>query len=168
MRKLMAAAAATATLSGCVQSDPNVYGPYETGQPAYTETGVITSARSVDINSNGGTGIGAVTGAFAGGVLGAQLGPGRSSRRYGRYGYRHSSSAGVVSALGAIGGALVGGLVGAAIERDVTRAKGTEYIIKLDDGQLVTIVQASEPLDVGERVFVQIPQRGRTRVVPAG
>jgi len=162
MRLFVIAIATTTALSGCVQTSPNVYDPYSVGQAAYTETGVVTASRQVEIASAGGTGIGATVGALAGGIAGSQIGPSRRNR-FGRR-YRRG---GAVSALGALGGALVGGLIGAAIERDVTREIATEYVVKLDDGTLITVVQGSQSIGLGQRVFVQIPDRGRARIVPA-
>lgn len=162
MRQLIIALATATALAGCVQTSPNVYDPYGVGQAARTEMGVITASRPVEISSQGGTGIGATVGALAGGIAGAQIGP----SSYGHYGHRHSYlSAG--SALGAVGGALVGGLIGAAIERDVTRQTATEYVVKLDNGRLITIVQGAEPIAPGRRVFLQNPSDGRARIVPA-
>lgn len=165
MRPLIVATATAAALalSGCVQTSPNVYEPYAVGQVAYTEMGVVASARTVEIaGPPGGTGIGATVGAVAGGIAGAQIGP----SSYSHYGHRHRYlSAG--SALGALGGAVVGGLLGAAFEHEVTRQQATEYIVRMDDGSMVTIVQGAAPIPVGQRVFLQTAERGRARLVPA-
>jgi outer membrane lipoprotein SlyB len=160
---MMIVAASTVALSGCVQTSPNVYEPSAIGQVAYAEMGVVTSARPVEVAGRpGGTGIGAVVGAIAGGVAGAQIGPSSYSHR----GHRHRyTSAG--SALGSVGGALLGGLLGAALEQEVTRQMATEYTVQLDDGQMITIVQGAQPIAAGQRVFLQTPQRGRARIVPA-
>jgi len=162
MRLFVIAIATATALSGCVQTNPNVYDPYTVGQASLTETGTIQASRQVEISSAGGTGIGAAVGALAGGIAGSQIGP---SRR-GHYGHRYRRNS-AVSALGALGGAVVGGLIGAAIERDVTRHIATEYVVRLDDGTLITVIQGSEPIALGQRVFVQVPERGRARIVPA-
>lgn len=163
MRLTLFAAIAATSLSGCAyQTGPNVYEPYAVGQAAQTELGVVQSARPVEVSSQGGTGIGATVGAVAGGIAGAQIGPSRYHHR--GHSHRYLSAG---SALGALGGALVGGLIGAAIERDVTRQTATEYIVRLDDGSMITIVQGSQPLAPGQRVFLQTPYRGRARIVPA-
>jgi len=162
MRMIIAAGAVATALSGCVQSSPNTYSSYEVGQAAYTQMGVVTGSRPVEISTPGGTGIGATVGALAGGIAGAQIGP----SSYSHYGHRHRYlSAG--SALGALGGALVGGLIGAAIEQDVTRQTATEYVVKLDDGQLITLVQVGQPIPPGQRIFLQSAQSGRARIVPS-
>lgn len=162
MRRFIIAAAAIAGLSGCVQSSPNAYNPYEIGQAAQTQMGIVTATRPVEISTPGGTGIGATVGAVAGGIAGAQIGP----SSYSHYGHRHRYlSAG--SALGSLGGALLGGILGAAIEQNITRQAATEYVVKLDDGRLITLVQGAESIRPGQRVFVQIPYNGRARITPA-
>ena len=160
----IALAAALAT-SGCVhQTSPNSYDPYAVGQAAYTEMGVIRSTRPVQVQNDrpGGSGVGAALGGFAGAVAGSQIGPSSYSHRGHRHGY--TSAASVV---GTIGGAIVGGLIGAAIEQDLSRQTATEYVVQMDDGALITIVQGAQPLAPGQRVFVQTPNRGRARIVPA-
>lgn len=162
MRKIAVAAIAALALAGCAQTGPDVYSPYEVGAVAHTEMGVVTAARPVEVSSRGGTGIGAMVGAVAGGVAGSQIGP----SSYSHYGHRHRYTS-AASALGAVGGALIGGLLGAAIERDVTRQTAMEYIVRLDDGAMIAVVQGSRPLAPGQRVFVQTPDRGRARLIPA-
>lgn len=166
MIRLPAAAFLSAlVLSGCVhQTSPNVYDPYAAGQAAYTQMGVVRASRPVTVQNDrpGGTGIGAALGGFAGAVAGSQIGPSRY--RHHGHSHRYTSAASVA---GTIGGALVGGLLGAAIERDVTRQTATEYVVQMDDGSLVTIVQGAAPLAPGQRVFVQMPEYGRARIVPA-
>ena len=162
MRSIILAATTAIALAGCAQTSPNVYSPYEVGAVAYTEMGTVAGVRPVEVSSPAGTGIGATVGALAGGIAGAQIGP----SSYGHRGHRHHYTS-AASALGALGGALIGGLIGAAVERDVTRQTALEYTVRLDDGALITIVQGEQSLAVGQRVFLQTPQRGRARLVPA-
>lgn len=163
MRLFVIAATTAVALSGCVQTSANVYEPYAVGQAAYTEMGVVTASRPVEVASRGGTGIGAVVGAVAGGIAGSQIGP---SRSYNRRGYRRRGSS-AASALGTLGGAVIGGLIGAVIETEASRQTATEYVVRLDDGSLVTIVQGSQPIATGQRVFLQTPGQGRARIIPA-
>ena len=54
------------------------------------------------------------------------------------------------------------------IEQEAKRQPAMEYIIRDDQGNLVTIVQGVEPvLTIGQRVFVQEGRSGRGRVIPA-
>ena len=159
--------AASTAISGCAyQTSANTYDPRAVGQVAYTDMGVVRASRPVEVvNDNpAGTGIGAAVGGFAGAVAGSQIGP---SRRYGRYGRRHHDYSSAGSVLGTIGGAIAGAVVGAVIEREASRSMATEYVIQLDDGEVITIVQGDSPIPPGQRVFVQMPEYGRARIVPA-
>jgi len=63
---------------------------------------------------------------------------------------------------------IVGGLIGSAIENDLSRRIITEYVVQLDDGSLVTIVQENETFTPEQRVFLQTTQGGYGQLVPAG
>ena len=159
-----AALAALIALSGCAyQTSPNVYDPYSIGQAAYTEMGVIRAARPVEVSSDNpaGSGVGMAIGGIAGAVAGSQLGP----SHYRHYGHKHRYTS-TGSALGTIGGALAGALVGAVLERELSRQTATEYVVQMDDGALITLVQGAQPIPPGQRVFVQTPSYGRARIVP--
>lgn len=165
IRLTVLALAASFAVAGCAhQTSPNVYDPYSAGQAAYTEMGVVRASRPVEImnDSPGGSGVGAALGGFAGAVAGSQLGPSHYS--HGRHRHRYTSTG---SVLGTIGGAVAGALVGAVVERELSRQVATEYVVQMDNGQLVTIVQGSQPIPPGQRVFVQSPDYGRARIVPA-
>ena len=158
MRLLLLATVTTFALSGCVQTNSSGLQPASYGYALSTEAGVVTSKRPVEV-STGGTGLGGAIGAFAGGIAGSQIGPSRSRR-----GYRRSNAA---SALGAFGGIIIGGLIGSAIENDLSRRIITEYVVKLDDGSLVTIVQENGTLTPGQRVFLQTTRGGLGQLVPS-
>lgn len=161
MRPILIASALAVTLTGCVQHNPNGYNTYAIQRAVQTETGTVTAIRSVQIASQD-TGLGAALGAMAGGIAGSQIGP----SSYSHNGHRHRyTSAG--SALGALGGALVGGLIGAAIERDINKVTATEYVVQMDDGSTVTIVQENSPIAAGQRVLLQTAGDGSGRLVPA-
>ncbi len=160
MRFLILATATAIALSGCVQHSAGGLQSASYGRAIATETGVVTSKRPVEL-STGNTGLGATVGALAGGIAGSQIGPGRSRRR------GFSSSARAVSALGALGGAVLGGLIGNVIENDLSRKLGAEYVVKLDDGSLVTIVQENGTIEPGQRVFLQTTRGGFGQLVPS-
>src|SRR5690606_19653792 len=68
------------------------------------------------------------------------------------------------SAAAAVVGAVVGGLAGAAAEEGLTRKDGLEITVKLDNGNMVAVVQeADEQFHPGERVRL-IESGGTTRV----
>jgi outer membrane lipoprotein SlyB len=59
---------------------------------------------------------------------------------------------------------VAGGVAGAAIEEGVTRQKGLEITVKLDNGRMIAITQAAdEQFRPGERVRV-LTGGGVTRV----
>lgn len=137
-----------------------------------TMIGRVISARPVTVkntDSLGQNGTGIVGGAFMGGAAGGLASNNNSDR-------------------GAmiVGGAVLGSLVGAVIERSASKAKGIEYIIKIDTSSLtdqyyegtaimrnavssartsgiLTIVQGQDnPLEEGQEVYVILsPNRAR-------
>jgi len=68
------------------------------------------------------------------------------------------------STVGAILGAVAGGMAGSAIEERVSKKDGVEITVKLDNGQLVAIVQeADEEFHPGEQVRI-LSRAGTSRV----
>ncbi len=118
-------------LAGCTESPNSVSrGTANTVQPVYF--GRITSVQAVDIA--GRPRLGAITGAIIGGTAGAVLG---------------SSPGATVG--GAAGGAAVGGAAGASERRN-----GVEFVIRLDNGDTVSVVQQGNANEwrVGDRVRI--------------
>jgi len=138
--------ASTVLLAGCPASTSG--GAYTRNQARQTQEvqlGVVESVREVQIEGTK-TPIGAGAGAVVGGVAGSTLGRGRGST------------------VGAVVGAVAGGLAGAAIEEGVTRKKGLEITVKLDNGRLIAVTQeADENFRPGERIRV-LTGGGVTRV----
>ena len=94
------------------------------------------------------SGLGGLAGGIMGFALGSTIGGG--------------SGKGVARAAGTVAGAAAGG----AIEEDATRQKGLEITIKLDNGQVVSIVQAAdEKFDEGDLVRVLRRPDGSARVI---
>ena len=136
-------------LGGCTSSySPNTVDSSSVGSVNRVVPGVILSARNVTIRSDGrtaGAGVGAIAGAVGGSALG-------TSTREGL--------------LGGLAGAVIGGLVGSVAGDAVGNETGAEYIIRLNDGQTVTVVQGVEPaLAAGQRILV-VYDRRRTRIIP--
>lgn len=123
-------------LGACATNvSPDTYSVGSVGQVNRSVRAKIVNARAVDLQ--GTQGLGATAGAVAGGVAGSAAGSGRGS------------------ALGAIGGAVVGGIGGAMLEQHATARQGMEYVVQTSNGNLMTIVQGSEPkLHEGQNVFV--------------
>lgn len=127
-------------LAGCSSQSDQESLLGDAGTLYHVTEGRVLAVREVEIDeetSNLGTLAGGLAGGFSGGVaLGGQLGP---------------------------GGALVGGAVGAAvgylIEEAVTDRDGIEYVVLMEDGRAVTIVQEFEadrdPIPENSEVYVQ-------------
>ena len=130
---LMAGATGCGTIPGLGSKD------YERDQvrgEQIVRVGVVDSIRDVNIEGTR-SGVGAAAGGVTGGVIGSTIGQGKGS------------------VVGAVVGAVAGGLAGAATEQAVTKQKGVELTIRLDNGQYVAITQApDETLVVGDAVKI--------------
>ena len=118
-------------LGGCAEQPNSVSrSTANTVQPVYF--GRITNVQAVDIA--GRPRLGAITGAIIGGTAGAVLG---------------SSPGATVG--GAAGGAAVGGAAGASERRN-----GVEFVIRLDNGDTVSVIQQGNASEwrVGDRVRI--------------
>lgn len=81
------------------------------------------------------SGVGAVGGAVAGGVLGHQIGKGDGNT------------------VATVGGAIAGGVLGHQIEKKMKKKKVWDVVVKLDDGSTKTATYAERPgFGVGDRV----------------
>ena len=133
-------------LAGCATSNSGgVYSREETRQTKTVKMGVVESVRTVKIEGTK-SGVGAVTGAAVGGIAGNSVGGGRGKL------------------LTTVIGAVAGGLAGNAVEEKVTEADGLEITVKLENGNLIAIVQeADEQFHPGDHVRL-IEGGGVTRV----
>ncbi|MBJ7308948.1 glycine zipper 2TM domain-containing protein [Rugamonas sp. CCM 8940] len=140
-------AAVTVTLGGCVVA-PNSGSVYSARQAQNEQTvrmGTVESVREVSIDK-GNSGTGTLSGAALGGLAGAAVGGGRGS-----------IATGIV-------GAVAGGMIGNKVESDISKGKGIEITVRLDNGDLRAIVQdADEAFRAGERVRLLSDGR-KTRV----
>jgi outer membrane lipoprotein SlyB len=124
-------------ISGCTASTEATYDPKDVGRAAETASGSIVASRLVDVRGEASN-----TGALAGGALGAA-----------------GSGLAFESGWAALIGAVVGAGVGYATERTVNARQGVEYVIDLDDGRTITLVQNrggdDAPIEPGTLVLVQ-------------
>lgn len=141
-RRFLAAALALTAVgllaAGCATPPPGgrYVGPGDVGRASHSETGTVVSSRDVLVRSDGRGG--AVVGAIAGGATGAALG---------------GDTGGSIA--GGLAGALIGGILGSEIEKSSSAQEGIEYVIELDSGRTVTVVQdASRYYEPGTRVRV--------------
>lgn len=140
--------------TGCERNiSANTYNARTIGASMRTYPGVIVSMRQVKIeegdcledNKTGG-----VMGAVAGGALGSAIGKGSGNT--------------IATATGAIAGAMAG----AYAERSLKTQDGFEYTVKLQSGELRTVVQGKDTsLYPGQNVMLIEDPRGRSRLVPA-
>lgn len=134
-------------LGGCVHNtSPNVYSAGEFGVANKVKKGVVIAKRMIKIETP--SDFGGIAGAAGGAAAGSMIG-GKTA----------------VNVVGGVGGAVVGGIVGHELDKAVNRRTGYEYIIKLVDGQTISIAQEkSVQLAVGQHVL--IIYGAMTRVVP--
>jgi outer membrane lipoprotein SlyB len=140
------AVALVAVVAGCGPTySPNTYSGAAVQQANKVEQGVVVGVREVAVSVTGG--VGAISGAAAGGITGAQVGTG------------------AISALSALGGSLLGGVVGATAEKVTSDTRAFEYIVRKPNAELVSVTQKDEkPLEIGARVLVIAG--AQARIVP--
>jgi len=134
-------------LTGCYtpSSSGAVYTSGQTGREQTVRMGVVESVRQVTIEGTRGE-VGTLAGGAVGAIAGSDAGRGKGS------------------SVGSILCAVAGGAVGSAIERGVTKQKGVEITVRLDNGELRAIAQeADEEFRPGERVRL-VTGGGKTRV----
>ncbi|MDR1267118.1 MAG: hypothetical protein LBJ70_01905 [Holosporales bacterium] len=143
-------------LAGCArQISSNVYSERHVGEASFSYQGTIISVRKVLVGSEKleENVAGGAVGAVGGGLLGSQFGKGEGKT--------------AMTALGVVGGAVGGAMAQKALREQ----EALEYVVKLTNGQIVTVVQGLEdPLPSGAPVLVIMGQAGRSRVVrdPSG
>jgi outer membrane lipoprotein SlyB len=141
MHRTACCVALMVSVAACSHPSSTTYGDSEVGQTMETSQGSVVSSRVVDVAGEPGfigAGAGAAVGAAGGGL--AVNGP--------------------ASLLVAIVGGLVGAGIGYMAEKRISDRDGIEYLLQMDDGRLVTLVQNREdgeqPLADGTPVLVQL------------
>lgn len=126
-----------AGLSACAPNiSTNSYNSSDIGSANTVKRGVVISKRPITINNNSGAGglAGAATGAAAGSMIGGNS---------------------ATNIIGAIGGAVVGGVAGNAIDSSINQHQGYQYIVRLNNGRTVAVVQTNEMVfSIHQRVLV--------------
>ena len=125
------------TLSACVVAPDsgNVYRSGEAQNEQSVRFATVDSVREIMIDK-GASGAGKLGGSALGALAaGSNIGRGNGS------------------AAAAVLGAIAGGIIGDNVEANLTKTKGIEITVKLENGELRAIVQdADETFKVGERV----------------
>ena len=151
---IFAAAVLALGVAGCSHQTSSTYNATEVGRVIDTSRAVVLSSRVVDISGEGeqsgyGPLLGGATGASAGYLIG-------------------DSDAGHI--IGSVLGGLIGAGLGWATEESIDSRQGIEYVLRLDSGKDVTLVQNRQsdenPLPVGTSVLIQ-RGNGYARVIPA-
>ena len=139
---IMPIAACTSDISTSHYSTSNV------GSVSQTMGGTVVSVRQVSVSSEDNN-AGTLIGGALGGIGGSSIGGGSTAH-----------------ALGAVGGAVIGGIAGNAAQRGLSSQQAYEYVVRLDNGNMVTIVQGTDILlNPGQRCFVSLGHPAR--VTPA-
>jgi outer membrane lipoprotein SlyB len=150
---MITAIASGLILSGCERNiSSNVYSAASVGEASFSYQGVIVSARQVMVKESEylagnkqGIAIGGITGAVAGSAIGGGSG----------------------NAAATILGGVAGATAGAFVQDKLTQQNAFEYVVKLTNGQIMTVVQGLDSvMAVGQRVMVLVSHDGRSRVIP--
>ena len=134
-------------MQGCAWRDysDSTYADGETQRAHSITMATVVSVRTITIE-RGVTGAGAAAGGSVGGIFGNRIGKGNGP------------------IAGAVVGAVAGGLAGQAIEGELAKTKGLEISLRLDDGQMIAVVQGvNETFKAGDRVRV-LTAEGKSRV----
>jgi len=136
-----------AMLSGCASSKSGeVYTRDQARQAQTVQLGTVEFVKEVQVEGSK-SGIGTVAGGIVGGVAGSTIGGGKGAT------------------LAALGGAIGGAIVGNVAEEKLTKFNGLEITVKLDNGNVLAIVQKNDVLfAVGDRVRVLTGRNGVARV----
>lgn len=150
MIRAISAIAVVALLAGCSAPTSQRYDSGDVGRPIETTQGAVVSSRVVEISGDT-KNVGPIGGAAAGAAATGLA-----------YGGRGSGWAAIL-------GGLVGAGAGYLIESSARSREGIEYIVRMNDGRTVTLVQnrqkEEQPIADGTPVLVQISGR-YTRVIP--
>jgi outer membrane lipoprotein SlyB len=119
----------------------------QAGRMQSVQDGEVLFVRPVTIEGSDSP-VGAIAGGALGYVVGDSVGGGRGTR--------------IARVAGTIGGAAAG----SAVQRNVTQEDALEITVRLDNGQIISIVQAAdEPFNDGDRVRVLQRPDGTARVI---
>ena len=134
--------------TGCASSmSGKVYSRDQAQKVQTVHEGEVIMVREVLIEGTK-SGLGGLAGGLMGAVLGSTIGGGSGKR------------------VATVAGGLAGAAAGAAIEEGATRQKGLEITVKLDNGEVISIVQgADEAFDEGDLVRVLRRPGGTARVI---
>lgn len=146
---LLSAILSVSLLAGCAGDlSGSTYSRSEARKVQYVQYGVVDSVTPVVIEGRK-EGVGTLAGAVVGGIAGSEIGGGKGS------------------AIASVIGAVAGGVAGSKIEESATRAQGQELTVRLESGEIISVVQEvnnGEFFRPGDQVRV-LERNGTVRVV---
>lgn len=138
-------------VSACTHPSRDQYTAEDVGRMVDTSRATVIAARAIDIGGGENTGIGAVAGGAAAGSV--------ANAAVDKNGYNLAAT---------IIGGLAGAGLGFLVEEEARSRQGIEYVVRTEDGRVVTLVQnrgpGEEMIEPGKPVLIQYG-RDYTRVV---
>ena len=133
----MAIAFTISGLNACSKPQ-NVSTEYSRSQiNSVQETIIATVMSKRVVTVDGDSGVGGTAGGLTGYIAGSTVGDTPSE-----------------NAIGAIAGSIIGASIGSAVESEIQAVAATEYVLKEEDGKLLTIIMTDNTFNVGEAVYV--------------
>ena len=130
----------------------DVYTSSQAGVPAEVLSGFVISKRNIVVQQGENLEdnlMGGAIGGVIGGIGGSTIGDGDGQK------------------LATTGGALAGAFLGSMLEKELRKQQAVEYIVKLENGKKMAIVQGVQPiLNPGDAIIYIMPQTGRPRITP--
>ncbi|MFI5343164.1 MAG: hypothetical protein ACHQUC_02975 [Chlamydiales bacterium] len=128
----------------------DVYASRQVGKVSITYAGIIKNVREVTVEQGDqleDNGLGIAGGGIAGGVIGSAVGRGNFAPT--------------------AAGAIVGAVAGSLVEKKLKQQPALEYVVELDQGGLLTVVQGNDQVfGVGQPVYILVSPSGRSRITP--
>jgi outer membrane lipoprotein SlyB len=112
--------------------------------------GTIVGANPVSVQGGNAPAdvVGTVAGGLIGGLIGNEIGGGRGRD--------------IATVAGAVGGAAAGNRIAGA----ATTVQSTEWLVQLESGRTISVIQAQPAFSIGQRVQVIQSANGTTRLQP--
>lgn len=151
MKKIVLLGIGAIALTSCAREiSSDVYASRQVGEVSTTFAGVIKNVRQVTVEHGENledNSLGIAGGGIAGGVIGHAVGRGNLAPT--------------------AAGAIVGAVAGSFAEKKLKQQTALEYVVQLDNGSLMTVVQGQDQVfSVGQPVYVMTSYGGRSRITP--
>ena len=127
--KLIVATVAVVSLSGCMTQQSlqgNAYSRDDARRVQTIQYATVETVTPVVIEGDRNNPVGMGSGAIIGGIAGSTIGGGKGS------------------SIATVLGAVAGGIAGQALQEEVTRVQGQEMVIRMDSGEMLSVVQEVE------------------------